>query len=74
MALELHRRLETSLGERLPKTLVWRHPTVAALSTYLLDRLQQATELEVPAVRARPVEVRSEQDALATLLGLGGQP
>ncbi len=40
MSLEIRNRLEASLGLRLPATLVWRYPTVAALVEHLAERLQ----------------------------------
>ncbi|MCP3097312.1 type I polyketide synthase [Myxococcus sp. K15C18031901] len=40
MGLEIRNRLEVSLGLRLPATLVWRHPTVAALVVHLAELLQ----------------------------------
>ncbi|SEL14099.1 myxalamid-type polyketide synthase MxaE and MxaD [Stigmatella aurantiaca] len=40
MGLEIRNRLEASLGLRLPATLVWRYPTVAALIEHLAEQLQ----------------------------------
>jgi NADPH:quinone reductase-like Zn-dependent oxidoreductase/acyl carrier protein len=39
MTLELRRRIETGLGLRLPVTVMWDYPTIAALAPFLLDRL-----------------------------------
>ena len=39
MALEYRNRLEASLGLTLPTTLVWGHPTIAALAPHLAERL-----------------------------------
>ena len=39
LALELRNRLERSLGIRLSATLVWAHPTIFDLATYLATRL-----------------------------------
>jgi len=39
MALEFRNRLEASLGLTLPTTLVWGHPTIAALAPHLAERL-----------------------------------
>jgi acyl transferase domain-containing protein/acyl carrier protein len=42
MTLELRNRLEASLGLKLSATVVWNHPTIAALSQHLLRRLEPA--------------------------------
>ena len=39
MALELRNRLEAGLGLTLSATLIWNHPTVAALAEHLRDEL-----------------------------------
>jgi acyl carrier protein len=39
MALEYRNRLEASLGLSLPATLVWGHPTIAALAPHLAERM-----------------------------------
>ncbi|WP_437562309.1 SDR family NAD(P)-dependent oxidoreductase [Sorangium sp. So ce542] len=39
MGLELRNRLEAGLSVALPATLVWTYPHIAALSTYLLGKL-----------------------------------
>src|SRR5262249_40279545 len=39
MALEFRNRLEFSLGLTLPATLVWGHPTIAALAPHLASRM-----------------------------------
>jgi len=72
MALELHRRIERALGEKLAKTLVWRFPTIEALGEYLLARLFPGESL-VGAAGPDPlvtstIEAMSEEDALAALL------
>ncbi|WP_437947156.1 SDR family NAD(P)-dependent oxidoreductase [Sorangium sp. So ce296] len=40
MGLELRNRLEAGLSVALPATLVWTYPHIAALSTYLLGKLE----------------------------------
>jgi acyl transferase domain-containing protein len=50
MSVELKVRLEGLVGEELPGTVAFEHPTVAALSAYLLGEVLQLTEdrLSVP--------------------------
>jgi myxalamid-type polyketide synthase MxaE and MxaD len=59
MGLEIRNRLERQLSTSLPPTLVWNHPTVSALATFLLEKLGLAEE---PAADAPP---RSEPKLLA---------
>ncbi|WP_141592152.1 type I polyketide synthase [Myxococcus sp. AB056] len=58
MGLEIRNRLEASLGLRLPATLVWRHPTVAALVVHLAEQLQLpiTTQAEQPRDEAATLE------------------
>jgi acyl transferase domain-containing protein/acyl carrier protein len=58
MALELRARLEAGLGLRLPATLVWAHPSVAALAANLAERLGLA--LDGPAGPAGEDELLAE--------------
>lgn len=39
MAVELKNRLEPHLGVTLSTTLVWKYPTIVALTSYLIDKL-----------------------------------
>ena len=39
MALEMRNRLEALVGLRLPATLAWNHPTIAALASFLASKL-----------------------------------
>ncbi|WP_394845472.1 SDR family NAD(P)-dependent oxidoreductase [Pendulispora brunnea] len=50
MGLELRNRLEAALGLKLPATLIWTYPSLAALTGYLAASLQGAASSE-PAVR-----------------------
>jgi phthiocerol/phenolphthiocerol synthesis type-I polyketide synthase C len=53
MTLDLRNRLEASLGLRLSATVVWNHPTVAALADHLARRMEIPFVAEVtpgPAV------------------------
>ena len=52
-ALELRDRLEDKLGVRLPATLVWQHPTVAALADHLAGLLG----LRAPAAAADAMQM-----------------
>ena len=60
-ALELRRRLETALGRSLPATLVFDHPNVEALGSFV-DRLVTGSE---PAKAAGPDERAPAKEAAA---------
>jgi myxalamid-type polyketide synthase MxaB len=78
MAVELSNRLESSLGQKLPSTLAFEHPTVFALADYLVTEIlalppdngesdeQNVDELQV-AIRT-DVEKLSEDEAEDSLL------
>ena len=57
MALELRNRLESSLGLSLSATLIWAHPTIAALASHL------AQKMEIP-LEPQP-ETKNEADVIA---------
>ena len=79
MSLEFRNRLEGSLGLKLSATLVWNHPTVRALATYLAGRLDleidrppaAVSEAAFDAQGPNAVEIMelSEEDALRALMG-----
>ena len=61
MGLELRNRLETELGVALPATLIWRDPTVSALSQHLVhvvlgDETGDRPHYEAPTDRDRSAE------------------
>jgi NADPH:quinone reductase-like Zn-dependent oxidoreductase/acyl carrier protein len=51
MGLELRNRLESGLGLSLPVSLIWKHPTLAALCEHLLGEVMDRT-LAVTLARA----------------------
>jgi acyl carrier protein len=48
MSLEVRNRLETSLGFKLPATLLFTYSTVAVLAEYMLSEITSATESQGP--------------------------
>lgn len=82
MAVELSNRLERSLEQKMPSTLAFEHPTVAALADYLMTEIVTAPadsdephEWEVDELQERarrspqPVQLVSElDDDLPTLV------
>ncbi len=64
MALELRNRLEADLGLKLSATLVFNHPTVAALAPHLAECM--GIPLEAP--EATPVAVTAGEEAFARVL------
>jgi NADPH:quinone reductase-like Zn-dependent oxidoreductase/acyl carrier protein len=70
MALELRNRLEDKLGVRLPATLVWQHPTVAALADHLGGLLSPAT---ASATRTPPLERAPAANALDRIAQLSDE-
>jgi acyl transferase domain-containing protein/acyl-CoA synthetase (AMP-forming)/AMP-acid ligase II/acyl carrier protein len=60
MAMELRNYLEDHLGLVLPGTLVWRYPTLAALTELLLSKLQAETPPPEPPTITREKEQEPE--------------
>jgi len=83
MALEFRNRLEAHLGLKLSATLIWNHPTVAALTSYLGERLEISFESSTGTRPAEPSALApatgsellstlselSDEDALRALTG-----
>jgi acyl carrier protein len=73
MAIELRNALEAMFGVRLPSTVVWNCPTVAALGQELLRKMDlplvdpTASQAEPPA---NGVEALQDDDLLASLLAV----
>jgi natural product biosynthesis luciferase-like monooxygenase protein len=57
MVLELKNSLQASLGENVPATLAFEHPTVSGLAEYFYARLVPAHELSAPAPRRPQSEI-----------------
>jgi NADPH:quinone reductase-like Zn-dependent oxidoreductase/acyl carrier protein len=64
MALELRNRLEDNLGLQLTATLIWAHPTVSALASYLLTQLGLQVEIPPTPEPAAPQFSAEEGDAI----------
>lgn len=78
LALELRNRLERALGRRLPATLAWNFPTIAALAAHLSgtgkpprhpikDERAPATTATTLAAKVAAVAALSDADALVAL-------
>ena len=60
---ELRNRLEAALGIRVPATLVWTYPTVAALSEHLAKGDDRVVESAAPAQTTSPAELAFAAEA-----------
>jgi phthiocerol/phenolphthiocerol synthesis type-I polyketide synthase C len=70
MGLELRNRLESSLGVTLQATLVWSHPTIAALTPHLAEKIAVPFEEEAAVITSEEEALADEmtdQDASALL-------
>jgi acyl carrier protein len=67
MGLELRNRLEGSTALKLPATLIWNYPTVAALASQIAERM--ALPLDAPAASdERPQPIDQPEPDLEPLL------
>jgi phthiocerol/phenolphthiocerol synthesis type-I polyketide synthase A len=62
MAMSIRRDAEQLVGMELSATMLWNHPTIAALATYLAEKL--APEGEPKGVDAMPDSTGSVLDSL----------
>jgi acyl carrier protein len=65
MSVELKSRLEAAVGRSLPSTLTFNHPSVAALSDYLIREVLDKAAAKEPAagaVAAKPTAVEPARD------------
>ena len=67
MSVELRRRLERGAGHRLPSTLTFNYPNIAALASFLLGELAaaEAVAAVLPAPTPPPPSTVSGLDALS---------
>jgi acyl carrier protein len=65
MAVELRNVLMKRVGSKLPATVVFDHPTSAALAKYLLEKL------EVTQSKAKAVRVATAVDEPIAIVGMG---
>lgn len=67
MALELRNRIEAALGLKLSATLLWNYPTVAALTPYLLGRVEKTLGI-VDQSRSTLIDSDSDGQDVASVL------
>ncbi|MFF3605096.1 type I polyketide synthase [Streptomyces sp. NPDC002463] len=65
MVVELRNRLVTATGRKLPTTVVYDHPSPAALAAQLADAQQEASAPEAPRDQER------DQDDPVVIVGMG---
>ena len=59
MSVELKTRLENTLGEKMPSTLTFNYPTVAAITDYIAGTV---LAFDAPAPGLEPAAVESPSD------------
>ncbi|MGW3567525.1 SDR family NAD(P)-dependent oxidoreductase, partial [Streptomyces sp. NPDC000941] len=69
-AVELRNRLKEATGLRLPATLVFDHPTPAALAQHLLDGLLGGADTATLASAPAPSEVVTGADEAIAIIGM----
>jgi acyl carrier protein len=66
LSVELRNRLTAGFGVDLPLTVVWRHPTIAALTPYVAEKMRLVLTTTSEASPAA-VEAKGEQAAKAAV-------
>jgi myxalamid-type polyketide synthase MxaE and MxaD len=67
-ALEYRNRLEASLGATFPATLIWSHPTTAALTDHVAARLGLALDGQKETKKTPAAEEHAERKQVETKL------
>ncbi|MCL6285137.1 SDR family NAD(P)-dependent oxidoreductase [Ruegeria sp. 2012CJ41-6] len=69
MGIELRNRLEAALDRALPATLIWNHPTVAALASHLAGGPPRSTSPRSnPAPAVQPAQMDGLDDLMSDLM------
>jgi acyl transferase domain-containing protein/acyl carrier protein len=73
MGLEFRNRLESSLNIRLPATMIWNHPTVSALATFVGGRMDLSLDSPPPTTEASTARALHEIAGVLEQLRLAEQ-
>ena len=70
MAMSIGREAEMLVGVPLSSTMLWAHPTVAALAAYLTDKIAPQADalLDAPSARRLPLRIGGALSRLAPLV------
>ncbi|MCC6809970.1 MAG: SDR family NAD(P)-dependent oxidoreductase, partial [Deltaproteobacteria bacterium] len=69
MAQKLRQRLNETTGLSLPSTIVFDHPSIAALATQVLARMQNGA----PGARAAKTQRRAAENGATAIVGMAGR-
>jgi acyl carrier protein/NAD(P)-dependent dehydrogenase (short-subunit alcohol dehydrogenase family) len=67
MAVEFRNRLESSLGMKLPATLIWNYPTIGHIAKHLLERLDASMKTETASTGTAETKSATGLDAASVM-------